>query len=295
MGKSIIAASRLDRFAAKFVDFALLFLIPLTGWGIDSLSVEHGKYEFFWIGAIIAFLTAQVVLLSISGQTIGKKIMKIRIVLRNDLGEGGFVTTVLARGFINLLAITIIVPIIDHLFIFGKTRRCLHDRIADTIVIPADIAMVNNELRIPPQSDRKTPGSVTRATITATSVSIGLSAIVQLFIALAAGIVLAIQGAKLDIPVLIKISSAGTFALSLFFFCAGGYVFAQRIQRADYLLACIPAAISTAYAFCGMFLQIQLPLRPLEIATGIGCFSMVLLGCYVSTQRDYFIRIIKRQ
>jgi uncharacterized RDD family membrane protein YckC len=42
------------------------------------------------------------------------------------------------RNFVpGLLGFTIIFPMIDPFFIFSDTKQCLHDRIADTIVVAA--------------------------------------------------------------------------------------------------------------------------------------------------------------
>jgi uncharacterized RDD family membrane protein YckC len=75
------------------------------------------------------------------GQTIGKRIMKVRIV-RNDATRAG-----LARiFFLRMMVPGIIgaIPIVGHLFslvnicfIFRDDRRCIHDLIADTVVVKA--------------------------------------------------------------------------------------------------------------------------------------------------------------
>ena len=76
-----------------------------------------------------------------NGQTVGKKLLKIKIV-RSDGTAADFQRIVVFRllpvylvqlvpvigGFIGLL---------DVLFIFRSSRQCIHDQIADTIVINA--------------------------------------------------------------------------------------------------------------------------------------------------------------
>jgi uncharacterized RDD family membrane protein YckC len=97
---------------------------------------------------LIMFLVGQSVFLMLNGsflanygQTIGKKLMKIKIVDMegNNLGLiklyslrylsfSLFSQIPVAGGLISLLNI---------LFVFGKERRCLHDRLAGTQVIKA--------------------------------------------------------------------------------------------------------------------------------------------------------------
>lgn len=97
---------------------------------------------------LIMFLVGQSVFLMLNGsflanygQTIGKKLMKIKIVDMegNNLGLiklyslrylsfSLFSQIPVAGGLISLLNI---------LFVFGKERRCLHDRLASTQVIKA--------------------------------------------------------------------------------------------------------------------------------------------------------------
>ena len=70
------------------------------------------------------------------GQTLGKKVLRIRIV-KMDTGEnGGFVPNVLLRTVVNILLI--IIPfyvVVDILFIFRGDRRCIHDMMAGTHVV----------------------------------------------------------------------------------------------------------------------------------------------------------------
>jgi hypothetical protein len=37
----------------------------------------------------------------------------------------------------TLISFVPLYTIVDHLFIFGESRQCLHDKLADTIVIQA--------------------------------------------------------------------------------------------------------------------------------------------------------------
>jgi uncharacterized RDD family membrane protein YckC len=74
-----------------------------------------------------------------SGQTIGKRMLEIAMV-RTD----GSPITLLRYIFLRVVPVVLLgmiplvgrfVGLIDPLLIFGKERRCLHDLIADTIVV----------------------------------------------------------------------------------------------------------------------------------------------------------------
>lgn len=86
--------------------------------------------------AVLGLVCYQVYLLTVRGQTIGKRLLGIRVV-RKDTGEnGGFKTNVLLRGLVN--GVLNFVPVYffaDSLMIFRENRRCLHDYIAGTIVV----------------------------------------------------------------------------------------------------------------------------------------------------------------
>lgn len=87
---------------------------------------------------VVVLCIVQLILLSTRGQTIGKKVLGIRIV-RLDGSDAGFVHAVLLRVVVMriLNAFTGITWLIDPLLIFREDRRCLHDMIADTTVIDA--------------------------------------------------------------------------------------------------------------------------------------------------------------
>ena len=75
------------------------------------------------------------------GQTIGKKWLGIKVV-RKDGSRAGFARIFWLRNFVNFIIAFIpligaLFSLIDPLFIFGGERRCVHDLIADTIVVKA--------------------------------------------------------------------------------------------------------------------------------------------------------------
>ena len=114
-------------------------MLPRLANGIPLSKEEH----------IIAFLVGQTLFLILNGsllanhgQTIGKRIMKVKIV---DM-EGkqvGFLKLYSLRYLVFSLISQIpvaggLLSLLNVLFIFGKERRCLHDRITGTKVVAAD-------------------------------------------------------------------------------------------------------------------------------------------------------------
>jgi uncharacterized RDD family membrane protein YckC len=92
--------------------------------------------------AFLALLAIQIYLLTTRGQTIGKKMMSVKIVKYADGSSPGFVHACLLRlivpGFINGIPfVGSLFPIVDACFIFGDERRCIHDLIAGTKVVNA--------------------------------------------------------------------------------------------------------------------------------------------------------------
>ncbi len=89
------------------------------------------------IVGFVAWLALTAVYVARNGQTIAKKLLNIKVV-RTDGSKASLGRIFWLRNFVNgLLGITIIYPLIDHLFIFSESRQCLHDKIADTIVVAA--------------------------------------------------------------------------------------------------------------------------------------------------------------
>ena len=79
------------------------------------------------------------------GQTLGKKLLGIAIVMDVDNSKPSIVRLLLVRGlFFPLLYLIVVpwmllllLPIVDQAFIFRKDRRCLHDLVAGTRIVRA--------------------------------------------------------------------------------------------------------------------------------------------------------------
>ncbi|VAW99728.1 hypothetical protein MNBD_GAMMA22-2904 [hydrothermal vent metagenome] len=91
--------------------------------------------------AILFYIAINAFTLHRNAQTIGKLICKIKIV-RVDFSKATFSRIIFRRylpiTFVSQVPIGgAIISLIDVLMIFRKTRQCLHDNIAETVVIKA--------------------------------------------------------------------------------------------------------------------------------------------------------------
>ena len=133
-----LATRKLRLFAALADGF--IVAVPYV---VGSLEVVPTPVRLVGVVASLALLVVQLVMVTNSGQTIGKRLVGIRIVLKDTLENGGFVVNVLKRGLLNgLLSLIPGYFLVDCLIIFREDRRCLHDMIAGTCVILADPAVV---------------------------------------------------------------------------------------------------------------------------------------------------------
>lgn len=93
----------------------------------------------FWALAIyvVLYFVGQAFLLAKTGQSVGKKALKIKIVDEQTAQKTTLTRSFLIRSvvfiIINYLAFFFI--IIDFAFIFSERRRTLHDRLAKTLVV----------------------------------------------------------------------------------------------------------------------------------------------------------------
>ena len=138
-------ASRRRRLLAYFID--LIILIPvmaivswLTG-GWTSLAAGELSLSSYWLTALVSlavFILVNGRLLLEHGQTWGKRMMGIRIAsLAGTVPE----KSQLAKRYLFYWGVPLL-PLIgwllefaNILFIFSGSRRCLHDRFAETVVL----------------------------------------------------------------------------------------------------------------------------------------------------------------
>jgi uncharacterized RDD family membrane protein YckC len=128
---------------AWFLDLLLNLCCYLPGF--VALVAEQRDSHWFVLISLACYLglwAYQAYLRATRGQTIGKRAVGIRIVSYDDLSNPGFWRAVgmrdLVPGVIGFFA-GLLFWTVDHAFIFGSERRCLHDYMAATIVVRADM------------------------------------------------------------------------------------------------------------------------------------------------------------
>lgn len=139
-------ATRLERLQAYMLDLSIYFvpmLIILQQFDISE-SGELSKTGSETIMSIGLFLILFIFIINVSllyknGQTIGKKIIGIKIVMF-DYERASLSRLLILRYFLIGLISSVpvigpIIGLINILMIFGEERRCLHDYMAGTIVV----------------------------------------------------------------------------------------------------------------------------------------------------------------
>lgn len=144
----IALADRGARFIAALIDGILVgalngFLAYALGYNIFAPPGEPsvGLQVMLLLSGIGMSLAVNGYLLAKNGQTVGKKLMNIKIV-RTDGSKATFQRIVGMRllpvWVVSAIPIIgAVVAVVDALFIFRENRKCLHDIIADTIVVKA--------------------------------------------------------------------------------------------------------------------------------------------------------------
>jgi uncharacterized RDD family membrane protein YckC len=86
---------------------------------------------------LIAWCWLTIVYVNRKGQSIAKKLVGIKVV-RSDGSAAALGRIFWLRNIVNgLLGLIPLYALVDALFIFADSRQCLHDKIADTIVVKA--------------------------------------------------------------------------------------------------------------------------------------------------------------
>ena len=145
-------ASRSRRLSATLLDLSLVFcfglvLLLVTGWLEDAEDFARGGSSLtIPLLGIMSFLILNGWLLWNYSQTIGKRITGIRIVTQtvisdpdDEVGTVPFWKLLIRSVFFLLIfasfSLFFILVLVDHLWIFGKKKQCLHDLILRTSVI----------------------------------------------------------------------------------------------------------------------------------------------------------------
>lgn len=138
-------------------------------WNIDEMQIMLNKFNPLWflvgLAIFLAYSIWQCVLMSTTGQSLGKKLLNLKVI-KSDGSEAGFVGTVLLREVVYMVASAIAVGIVVNLLFMmltledtskemilnnsfsyiptlictvmlftSRDRRTLQDKIANTVVI----------------------------------------------------------------------------------------------------------------------------------------------------------------
>lgn len=139
------------RLGAAIIDgiiTGLLVLLPIVlffgGWQKYALAMASAGI----FGTAISIVLAAIVYILVNGkflkengQTIGKKLLKIKIVRSNgapaDFKRILFYRYLPAQLILLIPVLGNFLSLINVLFVFRASRQCVHDQIADTIVVKA--------------------------------------------------------------------------------------------------------------------------------------------------------------
>jgi uncharacterized RDD family membrane protein YckC len=146
-GTDTVPAERATRLGAAILDgliFGAMVYIPIifTAAAIGAAAEERGGAMLvvgglFTLAGLVAWSWLTIRFVLGNGQTIGKKLTGIKVV-RSDGSRVSFSRIFWLRNVVN--AIISVIPfygLVEVLFIFGEARQCLHDKMADTIVVRA--------------------------------------------------------------------------------------------------------------------------------------------------------------
>jgi uncharacterized RDD family membrane protein YckC len=133
-------APRTARVAAVFLDILVLtgpLICILSTQGVNKTPADWSASAIFlWVVGVLGF---QVHGLATVGQSLGKRAMGLKVV-RLDGAPARAATVVLLRAALPLALafipyLGVIFWALNVLFVFGHSRRCLHDLMAGTMVV----------------------------------------------------------------------------------------------------------------------------------------------------------------
>ncbi|HZM62785.1 MAG TPA: RDD family protein [Vicinamibacterales bacterium] len=109
---------------------------PIEGEETAVNAVMGGAGLIAFVGfAVWCWLT--ITYMHRNGQSIAKKLLGIKVV-RSDGSPASLGRLIWLRNVLNwFISIVPLYGVVDSLFIFGEAHQCLHDKIADTIVVKA--------------------------------------------------------------------------------------------------------------------------------------------------------------
>ena len=157
MSGELEIAGRGTRLGAALLDSLIMFLFALPAFVVGGASLFaglagnpdpaaisqliFGDFGILLLLGWIAWGVITIILIQRNGQTIAKKMLGIKVV-RKDGSRASLGRIFWLRNVVNTLPSLIPVVgylygLIDALFIFTESNQCIHDKIADTIVVRA--------------------------------------------------------------------------------------------------------------------------------------------------------------
>ena len=137
-----LGAAILDGLIFAAMVYVPLFVVAIIG-GIANPETGDNTNPLLAVGLLLAVIGfalwcwLTIVGMKANGQSIAKKMLGIKVV-RTDGSPVSLGRLIWLRNVVNtLVGIIPLYGLIDPLFIFQESRRCLHDKLADTIVIKA--------------------------------------------------------------------------------------------------------------------------------------------------------------
>ena len=147
-------APRLSRLLAWFLDgviVSFMVWVPATivaaaTGAFAQFSIPESDFDFrvfrlplfLCVVGFFAWAWITALLVARYGQTIAKRMLDIKVA-RSDGSQASLGRIFWLRNVVGnvLLGMIPLYFLVDHLFIFGERRQCIHDLIADTIVVKA--------------------------------------------------------------------------------------------------------------------------------------------------------------
>jgi uncharacterized RDD family membrane protein YckC len=135
-----LLAAILDGFIASLMITVPGLIVALATRAFEQTENDLSVWQLplFLCGVgLVAWAWITTLLVARYGQTIAKRMLEIRVV-RSDGSQASLGRIFWLRNVVNgLLGVIPFYDIIDPLFIFGERCQCIHDLIADTIVVKA--------------------------------------------------------------------------------------------------------------------------------------------------------------
>jgi len=138
-----LLAAILDRIIAALMIYVPAVIVAAATGAFEQQANGEPDFSrwtiplFLCLMGFIAWAWITLLLVARYGQTMAKRLLEIRVV-RSDGSQASLGRIFWLRNVVNgLLNVIPLYWLVDALFIFGERRQCIHDSIADTIVVKA--------------------------------------------------------------------------------------------------------------------------------------------------------------